>query len=163
MSNICAVANNPVEHLLVCDAINRFGRLVDDRAWDGLAALCADRVELDYTAMFAGQPRVVDAAEIGGIWAARLRGFDGTQHVITNTVTEFDGDTATAVSNVVAMHVLTELGANGTLSGGGTYRMRLVRGDGRWLIAGIKADVTWLLGNKDLFTAAANRAADVTS
>ena len=88
---------------------------------------------------------------------ARLGGFDTTQHVIANIVTDVVGDTTTAVSNVVAVHVIAELGEDGTLTGGGTYRMRLIRADGRWCIAAIRTEVSWLLGNKNLFAEAAER------
>lgn len=157
MSNIGGMASALLEHLAVSDVINRFGRLVDDRAWDGMGALFAERVELDYTALFGGTPREVRASDVGGIWAARLGGFDTTQHVIANIVTDVVGDTTTAVSNVVAVHVIAELGEDGTLTGGGTYRMRLTRADGRWRIAAIRTEVSWLLGNKNLFAEAAER------
>jgi hypothetical protein len=157
MSNIADMETALVEHLVVSDVINRFGRLVDDRMWNRLGALFAERVELDYTALFGGAPRVVPATAIGQIWEARLGGFDGTQHLITNIVTDIVGETATAVSNVVGVHVLSELGEDGTLIGGGTYRMRLTRIDTRWLIEAISTEVSWLRGNKDLFALAARK------
>lgn len=157
MSNIGRVDNLLLEHLRVSDVVNRFARLVDDRAWDGLGALVTERVELDYTALFGGEPREVPATAVGGIWAARLGGFDRTQHLVANVVADIDGDTAQVVANVVAVHVLEDLGADGMLTGGGTYRMRLARVDGRWLIAAIKTEVSWLQGNEKLFAEAARR------
>lgn len=157
MSNILGMEGAVLDQFLVSDVINRFGRLVDDRAWDELAGVFAEWVELDYTALFGGTPQEVPATAVGARWEARLGGFDRTQHIITNIVTDIAGDTATAVSNVVAMHVLSELGDNGTLMGGGTYRMRLSRVDGAWRISAITTDVAWLTGNKELFAEAARK------
>jgi hypothetical protein len=146
------------DQFTVQDTISRFGRLVDDQDWPGLPKMFTERVKLDYTRLFGGTPEEVPGSTIGDRWRKRLGGFDATQHVITNIVADIEGDDASVVANVVAHHVLTALGDDGMLTGGGTYHIRLTRTGDRWLIAEIGVRVFWLDGNKNLFAAAAENA-----
>jgi 3-phenylpropionate/cinnamic acid dioxygenase small subunit len=41
----------------VGDTIGRYGRLIDDRDWDGLASILADAIEFDFTSLWAESPR----------------------------------------------------------------------------------------------------------
>lgn len=137
------------------DTISRFGRLVDDRNWVGLSQVFAERVKLDYTRLFGGEPEELPGSTLGERWHARLGGLDATQHIITNVVSEIDGDMASVVANVIGVHFLSKLGNNQLLTGGGVYHMHLKRADRRWLINELALRVIWLDGNRDIFTAAA--------
>jgi hypothetical protein len=63
---------------------------VDVRDWDAVTATFADRVTLDYTALFGGEPETLPPEEITGRWRGLRPGFDATMHLLGPLVD--DGD-----------------------------------------------------------------------
>lgn len=143
----------------------RMAWLTDRRDWDGLAAVFADRVDLDYTSLNGGEPATLAPDEIAGGWRAGLSGLDATQHLVAGHIVEVDGDRATCSAQFQATHVLSDPSTNPfgatiwTL--GGHYRYGLVRANGQWRIAALTMTATWASGNRDIMALAAARAPTV--
>jgi hypothetical protein len=132
-------------------AVSRLGRLVDDRDWDGLTGLLAETVEVDYTSLWGGEPEKVAREVLIGRWRDLLTKLDATQHVITNVLPEITGDTATVTANVVAVHRRTVSTGGPLWTVGGTYHIRLGRGDA-WRIESITLRAAWTDGNLAIMT-----------
>lgn len=80
--------------------------LVDLRDWDRLGALFADKLTLDYTSLWGGEPATLARDELIAQWRAMLPGFDATAHVLTNLVVQVDGGRAHATADVQGTHLL---------------------------------------------------------
>ena len=73
---------NPVAASRQLTALGRFFRAIDTRDWHVVEALLADRVDLDYTSVFAGEPEQLTRADVVDRWRHLLPGFDATQHFV---------------------------------------------------------------------------------
>ncbi len=143
------------EHLR--DAVLNFARAVDTLDMDLYRATFAEACEYDLSD-FNGQPPVtVKAAD----WAAGiepfLRGFDATQHLLSNFTFDVKGDRATVTAYVRAEHVLVNDLGDDSVTLGGHYRFRLTRAAGRWRIDGFKLTAAWHRGNQGLYALAGDR------
>jgi SnoaL-like domain len=73
---------------------------------------------------------------------------DATQHLITGVLPEIDGDTATVVASLMAVHRRSNATGGSLWTVGGTYRFGLRRAGDRWLIDGLSLRVAWVDGNQ---------------
>jgi ketosteroid isomerase-like protein len=146
-----------MDRLDVIDTCTRMAWHADQREWDLLRTVFADRVLLDYTSLNGGEPVTLTPDEIVGAWSQTLGGFDATQHLITNHLVTVDGDTAVCTAAFQATHRLANPFGSPLWKLGGTYRFELTRTAGGWRIAGLVMTATWGEGNKDLFALAAAR------
>jgi hypothetical protein len=148
----------------ITDTVTRFGWCLDRRDWDGLKALFTDVVRTDYTALWGGEPQEASVDELlatdrQGSWRRTMDGLDATQHLITNILTNVDGDTATATANVVGVHRLPNPHGGPLWTVGGTYVFVLTRTADGWRIRAITQGITWVDGNQQVLFRAATRAA----
>ena len=84
---------------------------IDRLDWAGVRGAFADRVALDYTSLFGGEPEELAADELVARWKGLLHGFEATQHLLGPVLATPDG---------LAAHVRAE------------HRI----GDAVWLVAG---------------------------
>ncbi|MBU2305589.1 MAG: nuclear transport factor 2 family protein [Alphaproteobacteria bacterium] len=112
---------------------------IDTRDWAGMRSILTEPVKIDYSSngSIAGDLAV-------DTWIDRLKGlhgFDRTLHMVSNPVVTVNGDAATCVSYVNAMHFLKdgdrELGAYAC----GIYTHELVRVNGSWKIRAATFDL----------------------
>ena len=76
---------------------------IDIRDSDALPGVFADRVLLDYTAIWGGEPATATPDQIRTDWSVLLGAFDATQHLLGNIVT-VDGDRAELTAVFQAIH-----------------------------------------------------------
>ena len=69
------------------DVVTRLMHAIDARDWDAVRATCADRVRIDYTSMWGGEPQTATIDELLVGWRALIDGFPATQHLIGPIVT----------------------------------------------------------------------------
>ncbi|MGE0665357.1 MAG: nuclear transport factor 2 family protein [Sphingomonadales bacterium] len=136
------------------DAVNRFAVAVDTIDMALYRAAFAEECEYDLSA-FNGQPPVtVKAAD----WAAGiepfLRGFDATQHLLSNYVFDIMGDRATVSVRVRAEHLLVNDQGDDTVTLGGHYDFGLARTADGWRIDRFKLTADWHRGNQALYALA---------
>lgn len=136
------------------DTVLKFATAVDTIDMALYRSAFAEDCEYDLSA-FNGQPPVtVKAAD----WAAGiepfLRGFDATQHLLSNFVFEIAGDRATVTAYVQAEHFLVNDQGGDSATLGGHYDFGLARTPEGWRIDRFKLTATWHRGNQGIYALA---------
>lgn len=136
--------NEPVTALL---------HAVDTLDWDGVLAVLADEVRLDYTSLWGGSAETVAAADVVARWRGLLPGFDATQHLTGPVLVSPGGRCTTAVR---AYHHIADGDRSGTWLVAGRYDIRVGEG-GR--IAAITLHTAYEDGDRALTEVATARCA----
>ncbi len=136
------------------DAVLKFATAVDTIDMDLYRSAFADECEYDLSDFNGQAPVTVKAAD----WAAGiepfLRGFDATQHVLSNFVFDIAGDRATVTAYVQAEHVRVNDKGDGSVTLGGFYNFGLKRTAHGWRIDRFKLTASWHRGNQGLYALA---------
>jgi hypothetical protein len=133
--------------------VTRYGRLIDDRDWEGLGRLFADDVALDFTSLWGGEAEEVTRTELVRRWREMGESLDATQHVITGVLSELDGERAVVITNLIATHRRSTATGGPLWVVGGVYRFGLrTVGDG-WVIDELALRASWVEGNQAVVTA----------
>ncbi|MET9515106.1 nuclear transport factor 2 family protein [Streptomyces sp. NPDC002994] len=145
------------DRLAVIETCTRMAWYADQRQWDRLAGVFAEKVTLDYTSLNGGEPVDLTPEQIVAGWREALGGYDATQHLITNHLVDVGTHTDTAVCTAAfqATHRLATPHGSPLWTLGGTYRFDLVRTAKGWRISGVVMTATWADGNQHLPTLAA--------
>jgi hypothetical protein len=147
------------------DMIFRAALALDKRDWPAYRSCLADgAVHFDFT---AHTDRVV-GKHVGvetnpDRWveklAAIMPGFDGSQHLITNTVHSVQGDAAESECFILADHFLNNDVGDRSIAMGGIYTFRSIRAPAGWRIQRWHLRPLWYRGNPGLYQIAAEKAA----
>jgi hypothetical protein len=70
------------------EVCNRFFNSIDARDWDSFDTCLAHSVTTDFTAFWGGDPQTTSRAELRATWTSLFAGFDSTQHLVSNYVTQ---------------------------------------------------------------------------
>lgn len=129
------------DRLEISDVLHAYAAAIDARDWESLTALFAPDAVLDYTA--SRGPRAVVGEAIEWLRSA-LSGFSVTQHLLANVRVTVEDDEATAVASYFnPMGRRTSEGLD-LFFVGGSYRSRLRRTPGGWLIAEHLQGIDWM-------------------
>lgn len=136
------------DKLAVAETVYRYAAGVDRRDWASYRSLFADTVTMDFSSFDPDlRPRMMRADD----WVAGLvplfTGLAATQHSMTNPLVTVDDDAATITMYMQAHHVYEPEDPASWYTVGGYYDDTLVRGDGRWLLTGVRLTVTWRAGD----------------
>lgn len=143
-----AVARAQLAHdeSAVRDVVHRWMTLVDQRQWEGIAALFAARVFVDYTSVRPDPPAgwVEADAMIAG-WRRRYDAIVAYQHHVGTFVGAVDGDVARCSGSSIATHQRRAPDGEGTVlwQAGVYHRWQLVRDGERWRLTHIAAHKLW--------------------
>ena len=152
-------ADDLIDRAEISDVVHRYATGIDHRDWPLFRSIFTDQIMLDFSS-WSGEPR---HATSSAAWAAGvekvLSSFDATQHVSSNHVITLDGDRATCVSYMMALHHLVTGDTREMHAIGGWYTNRLVRTGEGWKIADCTLTVRWEMGDRGLFARAMARAA----
>lgn len=144
-----------LEDRAIVDAITDIAAGADRHDWPRVRAAFADRVTLDYTSLWGGEPATLAADEVIAQWSSFLPGFDRTLHLVTNhTIVATDEDGATAEADFQATH---RIGTDMWVLMG-HYRYELVKVAGDWKVQAMTMDWTHETGDRALVAKAAERA-----
>ncbi|MFF5212094.1 nuclear transport factor 2 family protein [Streptosporangium sp. NPDC000396] len=147
---------SPVEDRLdVIDVCTRLGWYTDQREWDALTGLFAEKTVLDYTSLNGGEPVALTPEQIVSAWSGLLGKLEATQHLITNHLAEVQGDEAVCTAAFQATHLLPNAHGGPLWTLGGHYRFDLVRAERTWKIARVVMTAVWATGNQHILTLAA--------
>lgn len=146
-----------VDRARITDHVLKYATGIDRHQWDLYRSIFADEIVMDFSS-WSGQPATPMAADdwVAGV-RATLEPFDATQHVLTNFVVEVDGNTATCTCYMAAHHHLVTGDLREMHSIGGYYVHQLKRDGDGWLIHHTHLNVTWEMGDRELFERAALR------
>ncbi|MGW5110095.1 nuclear transport factor 2 family protein [Nocardia sp. NPDC004123] len=134
--------------------VTRYGRVIDDRDWNGLGSLLADSVTLDFSSLWGGEAETVSRTELVRRWRDMGESLDATQHLITGILAEIDGERATVTTNLVATHRRSTTTGGPLWVVGGVYRFGLLATATSWAINELALRATWVDGNQAVVTAA---------
>lgn len=132
------------------DVIHRYATGVDSRDWPLLRSIFAEEVLFDVRSWTGGAPQLMRADDLVGWVTGMLSGFDATRHYSSNHVHRIEGDEATCVSNMVALHYLVEGEAREMHASIGYYTRRLKRSPDGWLIHAHQLIITADMGERAL-------------
>lgn len=140
----------------VSEALHAWCTAIDTRDWAAMRALLTDPVRIDYSSngSIAGNMPVEQ-------WIDRLKGlhgFDKTLHMVSNLVIRVNGDAATCVSYVNAMHFLLDEGRELNAFACGVYTHELIRAGAGWKITAARFDLAGRHSGSAEFDAAFARA-----
>ncbi|MBI1180151.1 MAG: hypothetical protein GC201_06300 [Alphaproteobacteria bacterium] len=137
------------------EAVLAFATAVDSLDMDLYRAAFAEEAEFDVSS-FSGQPAaVVRVADWAAGMEGFLRGFDATQHILSNFAFEIAGDRATVIAAMQAEHFRPNREGDSSVTLGGDYVFRLARTPAGWKITGFRLDARWHRGNLALYDLAA--------
>jgi hypothetical protein len=109
------------------DLVSRLGRWLDDGATGDPSALLTDDVRVSSPGG--------DSTGVAGVVAQAQRNHDvPTHHLITNVLSEIDGDAATVTANLLVTFADSETAIRRT---GSTYAFDAVRTDAGWRLSSI--------------------------
>jgi SnoaL-like protein len=145
------MARQAYAQLAIMNTLSRLAHAQDDHDIDAYAACFTEMIVIDQPMVPGWKPVKMSAREWANIGVPRLARFDATHHRLFNHVIELEGDEASCVVDVSAMHVLTVDGEKRTWSVGGRYHLRLMRqSNGDWLICERALRIRYQLGDETL-------------
>lgn len=130
----------------IVDTVTSLFWHTDHHDWDRLAAVFADPVRLDYTAIQGGEPQLLAPADVVAGWRPAFDALDAHQHLVSNSLLHLDGDRAELTASFIATHQWQAE----TWTLGGDYRMELTRIDMRWRVSGMTMIPVWQTGDPGL-------------
>jgi hypothetical protein len=135
----------------VSDVLVELVHAIDRLDWTGVRAAFADRLALDYTSLFGGEPEKLAADELVERWRGLLPGFEATQHLLGPVL---------VVGSVVEAHVRA-YHRIADAEGGPLWRVvgHYVAGLDGGRISSLRLDTFFQDGNLDLAAAAQARIA----
>ncbi|MFG3437446.1 nuclear transport factor 2 family protein [Nonomuraea sp. NPDC047897] len=136
---------NPMDRFDVIDTCTRMAWHADQRDWNELAEVFADKVTLDYTSLNGGEPAILTPAQITQGWRSALSAYTATQHLLGNHLVTVNGDTATCTASFQATHHKPD---DTLWTLGGTYRFTLTRASDGWRITAVVMTASWSDGTR---------------
>lgn len=135
----------------ISDVQLRYATGLDSRDWALFRSCFTDEIDTDFSSIFGGAPRRVNADKWAASAKQTLGGLKATQHMITNHVITVNGDEAVCIAYVQARHFLPNDTGDNTQNMFGYYTNRFVRTPAGWKIRACKLTVTWNTGNWQIF------------
>ncbi len=121
----------------------------DQRNWQEVETIFADKVNLDYSSMNGNPAVTLTPNQITTAWEGVLPGFESTHHQIGNFITKVDGNYAKVFCYGTATHYLTDEGGN-LWTVVGSYDFDLKKVDNQWEITSMKFNFKYQEGNTSL-------------
>ena len=141
----------------ISQVLYRYATAIDIRDWDLLATCFTDDLEADFRS-FGGREVVKGKAQWLEAIKGTIQGLDATQHLTANHVHTVDGESATLVAYLQALHRLDTARSDPEYTVGGYYTCDMLRGDdGQWRMCRYALAVTWHRGNRDILRQAQRR------
>jgi len=145
------------DRLAVVDVMHRFADGIDRRDWARYRSVFTDEIELDYSSYRAENAGTWTADD----WVDKARslfpGLDASQHTITNTLVELQGDVARVQADVRADHVVVVDGVTSVYTVAGWYEDELVRTHAEWRIRRKVLHMRWSEGDVGVMQVARDR------
>jgi hypothetical protein len=150
-----ALAADPREEARVRQTVLAIPTNIDIHRFDAVEPLFAERVVIDYTSLWGGEPQTMTPAELVTAWRGIVPGFDATWHEIDPVAVTVDGAEARATTSVDGRHWIGERVWRPI----GRYDFRLAKIDGAWRVTSMALTVTEEQGERALVDLARDRAA----
>ncbi len=145
-------------HLSITETISSMLHAIDALDWEQVRASFADRVEIDYTSLFGGEPATLALDDLLANWKNLLPGFEATQHLTGPVVVRRAGAKTFAETHVRGYHSIAGAEGGNLWMVAGHYTLRMVQNKKQWKIAALKLTVFYQEGNLKLPEVAQGRA-----
>lgn len=142
----------------ISQVIHTYATAIDSRDWELLATCFTEDLEADFRS-FGGREVVKGRDTWVAAIKSTIQGLDATQHLTANHVITVDGDTATLVAYLQAVHRLDSARSDPEYTIGGYYTCDMVRTAQGWRMRRYALSVTWHRGNRDILRQAQRRLA----
>lgn len=139
------------------ETVNQLFIGVDERNWEQVSNVFADKVLLDYTSMAGGEPALLTSQQIIDSWKGVLPGFDKTHHQLGNYLVEGDSSSIKVFCYGTATHYLANESGKNVWTVVGTYNLELSEANGVLKITAMKFNMKYMDGNSDLAQMAQKR------
>lgn len=136
------------------DTCKRLVWAIDRHDWALAKAQFSSPVTLDYTELFGGEEETLAPATIIERWSSFLPKLKATQHTLSNFLISGSSESAQCYSYVDGFHYLPNSRGEDYWSIKGYYTQRLVKENGRWIIAYMKLSPIYQSGNVQLLAIA---------
>lgn len=124
-----------VDRAQIADLIAALAHAQDDKDWDALRELFADRVLLNLSGHLSNEPVDITAEELARMARSTLDGFDTTHHATSNVLVTFEDDEARCRVHVIAYHHLkSDPGVVDFCTMRGFWQLRMRKVHDRWRI-----------------------------
>jgi hypothetical protein len=130
-------ADTIADHLELERTVWSLGRCLDERDFDGLRELFTADATVTTAATATGHDALVEQAR------RRHSRDDGIQHIITNLITDVDGDQATGRANLLVSFARTGPDDPAPYLIGEVYRFAFRRTSRGWRITSMTSTRTW--------------------
>ncbi|MBT3331341.1 MAG: nuclear transport factor 2 family protein [Rhodospirillaceae bacterium] len=149
----------------ISQVLYTYATAIDTRNFDLLATCFTADLEADFRS-FGSREIIKGRDNWLPIIQGTIEGLDATQHLTGNHVITVDGDSATLVAYLQALHRLDTARSDPEYTVGGYYTCDMARGegglqdgphDGRWRMRRYSLQVTWHRGNRDILRQAQRR------
>ena len=131
----------------------RYALGVDTKDFKLLRSCYDDVIEIDFS---GHDPTLINDNMSADDWVAGtesiVKGLKSTQHQMTNFLITVDGDRASAIVYLRAMHYLPNNLGDNSIECGGYYKNNYVRTANGWKIKKINLNYLWWSGNQHIFT-----------
>ncbi|TGK26887.1 hypothetical protein EHO98_00075 [Leptospira stimsonii] len=152
---IVACGNENAERLQIQSAVETVFKSADQRDWEKLKSVFAEKIYLDYTSLAGGQPAEISANEVVDSWKNFLPGFYSTHHQVGNFQIEKKGNEANVKFSGIALHYLPVETGGSEWVVTGTYEFKLRKTENRnWTIHSMKFNLEHQSGNQNLGSSA---------
>jgi SnoaL-like domain len=135
------------DHDRIVETLYRFAQGIDTRDWQLLESVFTDPFEYDYTSHRPASAGVIQPGEWVDQRRRRFQTMTATQHTMTNPRVQIAGDTARCRMYVEAWHLAEIDGTSHFCTIGGEYHDDLLRRGDQWLIAKLRLERRWTVGN----------------
>jgi ketosteroid isomerase-like protein len=142
MSSTDDLVRELYDRAMISELLLRFARALDERDWEGYAALYAEDGVLQLP---WGPPR--PKAILRDDTEANLGRFPATQHISANHQISIDGDSATSRSYLQAVHVIDRDGEGRLWTVGGWYDCAYRRTPDGWRFTRVAITPVWQSGS----------------
>jgi hypothetical protein len=154
MRRSLAVELSASDRFAIADIVAQMLHAIDAVDWKAVRAAFAERVDVDYTSLFGGEPTNQAADDLILGWQGLVPGFEATQHLLGPIAVCRQGAGAVAETHVRAYHYVA---AGRVWMVAGHYAFRLLR-QKSWKIAAITLTTYYQEGNLGLLDRARERA-----
>ena len=132
------------DRMEIIDTLNRYATSVDTRNWDLFLTCYTEEMVADMVSVGFVEPLTMQSKDFLQIIRQAVSPFDSTQHLLSNFVIDVDGDSATCVCYLQAMHFSEDDTGAHTVIIGGYYSHSLVRTPAGWRIDKYRVVKTWM-------------------
>ncbi|HMV42530.1 MAG TPA: nuclear transport factor 2 family protein [Leptospiraceae bacterium] len=127
----------------VIEKVNELFIFTDNRDWEKVKSVFADRVDFDMTSLAGGKPNLLANTEITSAWENGLKNLKAIHHQAGNYLVQINGDTADVFCYATATHYLPVKDGKNVKTFVGSYDIHLVKKE-KWYIDRFKFNVKYV-------------------